>query len=262
MSFPTLAYAGVTSDDPDFVVATSIKQQLLADSRITRWFAARDGDVDLSTGDATKIVDFKDRKAVGNAITLSTDATRPALTALSAYGGKKAAVFTDGADRSAAISGLDLSGTFFMAMLVAKSKTAPETFFSCSASKAITLVGATSGVSPTSAFQFFRGNDGVTLHLLVDGLDTTPHLLFAGASATQVEAANGRRAAVTTAITDTAPAANTTAYWGRGPTGTPNYPGGSSAQLIFGNVDIFASGNADLRELICQYVEQYYGLTV
>lgn len=267
MTIPYMLYAGATSTDPDYVPLVSKKQALLADARITRWFAARDGEVTLSGTDATRITQMIDRKGGTAAAGLASDATRPVLTSPTGYGTRKAVSFVDAAsDRSLAIADLDLSGPYFIALVCAKSTTTGETFFNQAVGQTtsqVSVAGVTSGTAPNaSLFQHFRGTSGVNIPAGVNGLDTAPHLVLASYDGTSVQGALGRGAVVSTAPVGSPAAAGSPARLGRSLSTTPAILGGSIAQIIFGNVGIFAAGNADLREMICGYMSDYYGFSV
>lgn len=263
MTMPYIAYAGVTSSDTDFVPLISPKQSLLADSRIIRWFVARPEDVELSGTDATKITEFNDRKAVGDAICLASDATRPTLsTSVAAYGNRPAATgYSTGTPKNASITGLDLTGPYFIATLARRSANVDEILFnqSVGASQITIRNSAGSGLF----FQHFRGNVGINVPAGNVAPDTTPKLFFASWDGSNIRGAMGRGAEATpVAPGGVVPAANTVANIGKTATGSATSWGGDWAQIIIGNVNIFDPANAALKESICTYIDSYYGLHV
>lgn len=262
MTMPYMLYSGATSSEPDFVVPISKKQALLADARITKWLAARDGEVVLSSTDATRVTQMVDRKGGAVASAMLTDATRPVFAASAAFGGRKVVSFVDvAAKRSLSLSDLNLTGPFFIAFLLAKSVTATETIFrQAIGADQVVVTGLTGGSAPNaSLFQFFRGAAGINVPTGSNGLDTAARLLFCSFDGASVQAAVGRGLPVSIAPSGSAAPAGSAADLG-GLSASPF--GGNIAQVIFGNVGILAAAHADLREQICAYAAEYYGLSI
>jgi len=263
MAIPQIAIVGVTSNDPDFTPVVSKKSQLLADSRITRWFAARDGDVTVSGTDATKIATMIDRKVAGNGSALATDATRPVMASLAAYGARKAVQFTAGADRSISLPAIDLSGSaWFVAVLARRASVDAangDALFWTGVTNQVLIAAPASG----SVFQVFRNTNGVNVNPGNASPDATPKLIFGSWDGVNVKGASGSSGAVSSvAGSGGAVAAGSAAFIGKRASVPALYWGGDVAQVIIGNVDILATANADLRALIAGYLGEYYSLSL
>jgi hypothetical protein len=262
-----MLYAGAASADPDFVVVQSPKQLLLSDERITRWFAARDGDVTLDPDAPTKIASMIDRKGIGNATSAADDALKPALSTLAAYGGRKAAIFAADADRSLAVPSVDFSsGPFFIAALVrrgAVNVANGDTLFWTGGGAGSPEVRVTATGSGTS-FQFFVRGQGVNIPAGGSYPDAVPKLVFASYDGANAKGAIGTTGATVSAAISggTLPSAGQPAFVGKRTFVPTTFWAGDVAQIIVGNVDILAPAHEDLRERIATYLGEYYGLSL
>lgn len=266
MPYPFLEIAGVTSTDADFIPPVSRAEQLISDSRVTDWWIALDSAAGSDiTKSGSEILTMVNRKTGRNP--LAKIGTGPSIANVAAFNGKRAAQFADSADRRMQQAALqaDLSGVFSMMIVAASGKQATEMLVNyANPTTQIQIQSTYGGSSPFPHFvQAFRGAAGITIDPGVNGLDVQPHLMFVCYDGSALRGAVAMRAeAGSNSTAVTAPGTGSPLYIGGNNAGASLLAGALGTVAIMQGTNIFAVGNADLRQLWCDWASNFYGAGV